>query len=122
MARILIIDDNEIMRKLLCEILTSAGHEVVEASNGKEGLRLHRQAPADLVITDVVMPEEDGLETIRTLHAEDPAVRIIVMTGYDPDGKMGYLSLAENYGASRTLNKPLTSDEILEAVKASLEG
>ena len=81
MASILIIDDEPLIRSICQEILEQAGYDVLLACNGREGLQLFRRTPANLVITDVFMPERDGLEVIMTLHRESPTVPIIAFTG-----------------------------------------
>lgn len=81
MARILIIDDNDDLRTVICGVLESAGHEVVQAADGVQGIELQRRSPVDLAITDILMPEKEGVETIRDLAREFPALRIIAMSG-----------------------------------------
>ncbi len=121
MAQILIIDDDPIVRLSLRAILEAAGHQVEDAKNGLEGVRLYRRAPADLVIADIVMPEQDGLETIRELEHIKPELRLIAISGADPGRDRGYLALAEEYGASRTFTKPFGRSEVLEAVDELLK-
>src|SRR6185436_10328996 len=81
MPRILVIDDDALMRKLVDKVLTATGHEVFQAGNGKEGLKQHRADPVDLIITDIFMPEMEGLEFIRTLLKKNPEVPVIAMSG-----------------------------------------
>ncbi len=121
MARILVIDDDFLDRLLLREILEAAGHQVDEAINGLEGIRQYRRTPADLVIVDIIMPELDGLETIRELERIQPELRLIAISGYDPGRERGYLDLAEEYGALYTLTKPFDRAEVLEAVEKLLK-
>src|SRR6267378_6795934 len=80
-ARILVMDDDELLRGALRVALEAAGYEVVEAANGDEGLRLQREQGADLVLVDIFMPERDGLEVIRALRAETPQTKIVAMSG-----------------------------------------
>ena len=120
MARILVIDDDGLTRDILKEILSLLGHDIVEAGDGKEGVGRYSEAPTDLVITDIVMPEEDGLETIQEIYEMNPQAKVIAMTGFDGDGEMGYLALAEKLGASLTLKKPLHRDDIVSAVETAL--
>src|SRR5437879_2988995 len=80
-ARILVIDDERAIRKMLRIALEHSGHQVFEAPTGKDALRLHAEVPAELVITDINMPEQDGLEVIRALRLEVPGPRVIVMSG-----------------------------------------
>ena len=114
MARILVIDDAAEIRTLLEATLQSAGHEVVLAADGREGLRQYRAQPADLVITDLYMPIQDGLETIIQLRKEFPTVRIIAMCGKST--AMPMLSAAQRLGAVAVLQKPFLPDELLAEV------
>ncbi len=120
MQRILIIDDDEQVRDLLSEILGRAGYEVLAASNGAEGLRLYRAQPADLVITDLIMPEKEGMETIIALRKDFPKVRIIAVSGGGRSGAISYLPIAKSLGAARTVAKPFSKQEILDAVRETL--
>lgn len=120
MPRILIIDDDESIRHLLREALTLHGYEVVEASNGLEGLRLHRAQPADLLITDILMPERDGLECILQLRKSDPGLRILAMSGGSLRFDLDVLALAKSFGARRTFAKPFDLRELLAAVQEGL--
>ena len=114
-GRILLIDDDEQFRKLVTVMLTSAGYNVQEASNGITGLASYRQQRADVVLADILMPEMEGLETIRELRKIDPQVKIIAMS-VSGEGPFGYLSVALRLGAIRILPKPFTRDELLTAV------
>jgi len=84
MSRILVTDDEDQIRAMLRHALESSGHEVLEANNGEEGVRIYQKQPADLVITDILMPEKEGLESIRELRRLNPAVRIIAISGGPP--------------------------------------
>ena len=94
-----------------------AGYDVVDAPTGKEGMRLYREAPADLIITDIMMPGEDGLEVIRELQGEFPDIKIIAISGGDMKGRLDYLSFAEEFGALRAFSKPFDPKALLAAVK-----
>ena len=118
MARILVIDDDPDMRALLEHTLRSAGHEVALAADGREGLEQYRTKPAELVITDLYMPNQAGLETIVQLHKESPAVHIIAMCGKST--AMPMLSAAQRLGAVVVLQKPFVTDELLTAVGKAL--
>jgi CheY-like chemotaxis protein len=120
MQRVLVIDDDEQLRALLYEILDRAGFEVVEAANGVEGLKLYRSQPADLVITDLIMPEKEGVETIMELRDQFPNARIIAISGGERAGGRNYLPIAARLGARRTIAKPFSRQEILEAVRETL--
>jgi CheY-like chemotaxis protein len=120
MQRVLVIDDDEQVRALLYEILDRAGFAVIEASNGVEGLKLYRSQPVDLVITDLVMPEKEGVETIMELRSQFPNTRIIAISGGQRAGARDYLPIAARLGAHRTVAKPFSRQEILEAVRETL--
>jgi CheY-like chemotaxis protein len=110
-ARILIIDDDEPFRALLRGMLLEAGHTVAEAANGFEALKLFRAEPADLVLTDLMMPY-GGLATIQILRTEFPHLGIIAMTG----GGAHRLDYARGLGAHRTLTKPFTAEQLSAAI------
>ena len=120
MPKILVIDDDEQVRALLYEILDRAGFEVVEAANGLEGVNAYRRAPTDLIITDLIMPEKEGVETILELRGEFPSVRIVAISGGGRNGAQDYLSIAARLGARRVVAKPFSRQEILDAVQAAL--
>ena len=114
-GRVLLIDDDEQFRKLVIVMLTTAGYEVQEATNGRSGLAAYRQQRSDVVITDILMPEREGLETIQDLKALDPAVKIIATSG-SGEGRFGHLQTAVRFGALRTLQKPFSRDELLSTL------
>ncbi len=97
-------------------MLKRAGHEVVEAPDGIEGIRLYREKQPHLVITDIVMPKKEGLETILDLRREDPQVKIIAISGGGRIGPESYLDIAEGFGANHILTKPFSNKELLEAI------
>lgn len=109
MAHILLIEDNESFRNSLHRTLVRAGHEVTDAPNGGVALKEYRRQPPDLVITDIVMPDKEGLETIKELRSIDPNAKIIAISGADGH----YLAMARHFGAIRTMSKPFSPDEIL---------
>lgn len=120
MTRILIVDDNDALRRLLALVLVDAGYEVEEAKDGREAMRLHRREPVAVVITDILMPEMDGIELLRELRRESPAPRCIAVTGVDRVEHAMYLKVAERLGASRVLLKPFTNAALLAAVEEVL--
>jgi len=111
-ARILVIDDEAEARDAVAEVLSQASHEVLTAEHGGAGVDLYQRHGADLVITDMLMPEKDGLETIREVIRMDPAAKIIAVSGA---GAL-LLSMAGGLGAQRTLMKPFTPADLLRAV------
>jgi YesN/AraC family two-component response regulator len=121
MARILIIDDEPQIRSMLKLMLERDGYEVVEAPDGVEGIRVYRQNPADLIITDLIMPNKDGIGMIIDLKKEFPGVKIIAMSGGGLNKPDGYLKGAKKLGAFCTLTKPIDREEILRVVAAILK-
>jgi two-component system response regulator (stage 0 sporulation protein F) len=110
MASILIVDDDAPVRAVLRNILEEDGHQIREAANGQIGLMLYREAPADLVITDILMPERDGMEVTLALTQEFLDVRVIAMTG--AIGDQNFLNVAKLFGARRVIQKPFSPDVI----------
>jgi DNA-binding response OmpR family regulator len=121
MARILLIDDHDLVRGLLRETLELAGHTVIEARNGGDGLALFRRAGADLVITDIVMPDKDGIDVVRALREQVPPVNIIAISGAGGSAE-DYLDLAYRMGAVKVLLKPFTTAALIAAVNELLPG
>ena len=121
-ARILVIDDDEVLRKTVRVVLEVAGYDVVEAVDGAAGLRLQREHGADLVLVDIFMPDVDGLEFIRTVRADRPQAKIIAMSSGGRSGQGDMLMAAAAFGASRTLRKPFQPRELLAAVGDVLGG
>lgn len=120
MARILVIDDDDDVRRAIRRHLQSDGHEVIEAPDGKVGMRLFREHPTDLVVTDLFMPEQEGLETIRELRRSSKDIKILVVTGAVPGSTLDFRAQATMLGAGATLGKPFTRDELLGAVDTLL--
>lgn len=120
MKRILVVDDDTQVRDLLGQILQRAGYEVVLASDGESACELFRKSPTDVIITDMVMPEKAGVETIMELRTDFPEVKIIAISGGGRTGPYGYLKLAERFGAERVFSKPLSKNKILQAVQELL--
>lgn len=122
MARILVIDDEPLVREMLRETLRRAGHDAEIAADGREGLTLYHSHPADIVITDIFMPEQEGLETIRDLRRDDPHVKVIAISGGSPLRNANVLEWAAASGADYTFQKPVDRHELLRAVEDCLEG
>jgi|ERR1700752_128080 len=116
MNSILLVDDDEQFRSMLAESLRRAGFSVDEASDGREGLKAYAHHPRDLIITDLIMPEKEGLETIQEFRQNYPDARIIAISGGSRKGPYDYLKMAKLFGARRVLAKPFARDEILEAI------
>ena len=125
MARILLIDDDNSLRKVIAMALTDAGHQVRQAKDGSEGVACFRAEQFDLVITDLIMPKKEGIETITDLRRACPGLPIIAISGEQKNSEL-YLNLAKQIGATRTLLKPFeiaelrrTIDEILTETGAT---
>jgi DNA-binding response OmpR family regulator len=119
MAKILVIDDDPEMRSALEQTLKLAGHDVMLAEDGEQGLKVLRDQPANLVITDIFMPNKEGFETINTLRKDFPNVPIIAISGRPELGNV--LAIARRLGSVRTLAKPFQSPELLAAVEEALQ-
>lgn len=121
MRTILIVEDDEQLRAMLKLILLESGYAVLEAATGNEVEVIYQQQHPDLVITDLLMPDKDGLEVIMDLRRTDQDVKIIAISGSSSKNSANYLSLAQKLGARGTLTKPFTPEEFLEAVRLGLE-
>ena len=121
MARVLIIDDEDYVRMTLSQALEDEGHTVLLASNGLDGLSLYAEGKPDLVITDVLMPDKEGLETIIELRKIEPDVKVIVISGGGRVNNLDFLEMAKKFGATATLKKPFPIDEFCRVVKSCLE-
>lgn len=119
MALILVIEDNTQLRRTLVRTLTAAGHDVRDAADGVKGLKLFAESSAALIITDIVMPEKEGIETIRQLRQRAPDLPIIAISG---GGRLDYLGFAKELGATATLTKPFGAEQLLTAVTEALAG
>lgn len=119
MARILLTDDDPQVRTMMASLLAMRGHHVEEAQAAREAIEMHRQAPFDLIVTDLVMKEMDGTELLRRVRALTPQTPIIAISGAR-QGRI-YLNMAKLIGAERILAKPFSGEEFLEAVDHVLE-
>lgn len=121
MKRILVVDDDALVRTVLRNILEYEGYEVVVASNGKVALELNRQKQADLVIIDILMPEKDGVETIVELKETYPETVLIAMSGGGHQGPEFYLKIAKTLGVTRTFRKPIEREKLLALIRESAD-
>jgi CheY-like chemotaxis protein len=115
MARVLVMEDDESVREVVVAVLHAGGHTVKTAVNGKEGLALFRADPADIIITDIVMPEQDGVGVVMSLRAVNPDVPIVAISGNVMYSAL-YLGLAQKLGAKQILQKPFTPKQLLDTV------
>ena len=117
MASVLVVDDDDDLRDSLKSLLEREGYDVFTACNGSDAIRIFRSEPTDLIITDIIMPEKGGLESIIELRQEFPDVKIIAISGGGRIGTKDYLQLAQALGANSVLAKPFSRTEILESIK-----
>ena len=120
MARILVIDDEEMIRFSIQKILEDAGHQVAEAEDGVDGIEMQKQQHFDLIITDILMPRKEGLETLQEIKSEFPETGVIAISGGGRLGNVDFLSAAELLGADAVLAKPFSEDQILKCVNDCL--
>ena len=120
MQKILVIDDDSLVRDTLVRILERKGYQVLVASDGLRGLRMFRSEQPDLVITDIIMPEKEGLETIREIRGECPDAKIIAISGGARIGSMDFLDFAGKLGASEIIPKPFDPIDLISVVSRCL--
>ena len=120
MALILAIDDDPAFRELLREALVGVGHEVVCAPDGKTGMRLYRERPTEIVLTDMLMPEKDGVEVICEMRRDFPNTKVIAFSGGATLGPYTYLQMAHRLGAARVFTKPFKMSDLIEAIDTIL--
>ncbi len=117
MKHILVVDDEPQIRLMLKKLLESEGYKVTEAPDGKKAIQCYREDLPDLIITDLLMPEKEGLETMAELLKENPGLKIIAMSGGGRNKPVGYLHTAKLLGAAETFEKPIRKEDLLEAIK-----
>lgn len=122
MANILLVDDDVLVRDSLNFALTNAGHDVTLAGNGDEGLAALATGSFDLVVLDMLMPEREGIETIREIRKSWKDLPVLAMSGGDKTGWSDFLRMATVLGANDTLAKPFTATQLLERVTRLLSG
>lgn len=120
MADILLVDDNAVLLAAMVDILHAAGHRTTLAANGKIAIDLAKNKHFDLIITDLIMPEQEGLETIRELRKHFPALRVIAMSGGGTHARNN-LFMAQCFGAALTLDKPFSGKALVEGVNRVLQ-
>jgi CheY-like chemotaxis protein len=120
MPTVLLVDDDDLSRGAVHKMLERSGYPVHSTGIGREALALYRDDPADLVITDLIMPETDGLEMIRELRKMNPHVRVLAISGGGRVDAEEYLSVARKFGAVEVLQKPFTAAQLKLAVESAL--
>jgi CheY-like chemotaxis protein len=115
--RILVIDDEKLLRQTIRRMLESAGHEVIEAEDGRAGIAAFAKHEVDAVVTDIIMPQKEGIETIREIRAANPTIRIVAISGGGRNQNMEFLKLAGKLGATATLAKPFRKEDLLAVVE-----
>lgn len=121
MAKILVVDDEAQVRSLMQKVLSASGHTVMEATNGVEALATYKASGADLVITDILMPEKGGLSLLTDIRRANPSQPILAISGGGKDGKMDFLSTASTVPGVKTLHKPFSLEEFSEMVDELLK-
>lgn len=121
MKRILVIEDDDLLRGLLKTMLSREGFQVVEARHGAEGIKRYDAQRFELVLTDILMPEQEGLQTIRELRERNPDIAIIAMSGGGRQVELDVLDVAQRFGATATIGKPFDVADVLELVRSLLK-
>jgi DNA-binding response OmpR family regulator len=121
MTRILVIDDDEAVRRMVVRILTYAKHEVFEAADGDEGIKQFKAYSPALVVTDIIMPDKEGIEVIREIRAMAPETRILAVSGGMAGGNTDYLDMTLKLGADAVLPKPFRPADLIKAVDRLIE-
>lgn len=116
--KILLIDDDTLIRRSVARVLLQNGYEVVTAEDGVRGLELYHRQKFDLIITDIYMPRQEGIETILTLRRTDPDTKIIAISGGGGTGNTDALEMARLLGANAILEKPFRTDQLLAKIEA----
>ena len=118
--RVLLIDDEPMVRKIVRKMLERAGHDVVDVENGRAGFEQLERAAFDLIVTDIIMPEVEGIEVLTTVRQRHPSITVITMSGGGRTGNIDFLDVAKKLGAAATLQKPFTYGALLEAIDRSV--
>lgn len=122
MSLILVIDDDDAMRRLIVRTLTAGKHRVIEAPNGQDGMKLVGDLKPDAVITDILMPQQEGIQTIREIRELAPEIKIIAMSGGGSSHNLMFLDVARAFGADAVLAKPFKPGELKDMVAQVLNG
>jgi len=121
MAKILVVDDDAMVRRTIRASLQRVGHDVVEAGDGLEAIGVLKKAEVDLVVSDIIMPEVDGIGLLLNLRKQFPRLRVIVISGGGRAQNVDFLRMAQTLGANHVLAKPFTPEQLQKAVQATLD-
>lgn len=121
-TKILVVDDDALYRILIDDILTREGHKVTLASEGNEGQRLIGRMKFDILVTDILMPNKEGLELIQDIRGTQSNLKILAISGSGHVGHSSFLQMAEAFGADETLRKPFTPEELLDKIAVLCSG
>ena len=117
MIRVLVVDDDEAFRQTVCDLLVDGDFEILSAESGAQSFAVLRNQSVDIVLTDIVMPDEDGLEIVRKIKKMNPAPKIVAMSGGGRIAAMDYLEIARLMGASATIKKPFKQQELVDLLQ-----
>ena len=120
MTAILVVDDDAALRTTMGKLLTRAGHTVLEAANGVEAEEIVAKNAVELLITDIIMPDKEGLMLVRDLKRRTPGLRIIAMSGGGRTGAFSLLEAASQFGADAVLRKPFRGGDLIKTVEAAM--
>jgi YesN/AraC family two-component response regulator len=120
MANVLLVEDEPLVLETLSSAIKSSGHTVVTASNGVLGLKRFAEQQFDLVVTDIIMPDKEGIEMILEMRRQKPDAKIVAISGGGRTGNVEFLKMAESFGAMATLKKPIRLAELLKVLSECL--
>lgn len=120
MAKLLVVDDEPSIRRIIQLMLKGSGHKLFTASNGLEAMQILDKESIDLVILDIVMPEQGGLETIMQIKNTHPGIKLIIISGKVPVENDAFRNLVDQYGAARVFDKPFEKEEIMKTIEQLL--
>lgn len=120
-VRVLVIDDDEAVRETICNSLEAGGLSATGVQDGNEGIAAFEPSVFDVVISDIMMPGKEGIETIRTIRGRSSEVKILAISGGDRNGNSTFLEMAKKLGADASIMKPFRPSELLDVIKSLLD-